>query len=265
MGQTLPREFANDQCALRFLPGSRGHYGGLLALAAGYLVFLGTTRAAARQVAALTAQTEALRQQNRDLWSEGQQRQERDRIIATKLVASLLALIRNDVDNLKQLLDQPRYAGTNRIVPPNYRQQIYKPPLNIVWDDLGMCSPEIIGNYLQLDDRTCSSMPGYRNSRELRFMPSISCKPNCRSWRIFTRFWSGTCSVTPQCTTPHFRKARYRADLPQADGTLGRGYQTRVNAVLRSYVERAAQITGSPYGLGPLSGLLITNRAGSRR
>ena len=151
MGQTLPREFANDQCALRFLPGSRGHYGGLLALAAGYLVFLGTTRAAARQVAALTAQTEALRQQNRDLWSEGQQRQERDRIIATKLVASLLALIRNDVDNLKQLLDQPRYAGTNRIVPPNYRQQIYKPPLNIVWDDLGMCSPEIMA-------MTCSSM-----------------------------------------------------------------------------------------------------------
>ena len=127
--------------------------GGLLALAAGYLVYLGTGRAAARQVAALTAQTEALRQQNRDLRYEGQQRQARDRIIATKLVASVLAIIRNDVDNLKQLLDQPRYAGTNRIVPPNYRHLIYRPPLNIVWDDLGMCSPEIIGNYLQLDAR----------------------------------------------------------------------------------------------------------------
>ena len=137
-------DFCRDQGAI---------IGGLLALAAGYLVFLGTTRAAARQVAALTAQTEALRQQNRDLRNEGQQRQERDRIIATKLVASVLALIRNDVDNLKQLLDQPRYAGTNRIVPANYRQLIYKPPLNIVWDDLGMCSPEIIGNYLQLDAR----------------------------------------------------------------------------------------------------------------
>jgi hypothetical protein len=137
-------DFCRDQGAI---------IGGLLALAAGYLVFLGTTRAAARQVAALTAQTEALRQQNRDLRSEGQQRQERDRIIATKLVASVLGLIGNDVDHLKQLLEQPRYTGTNRIVPPNYRQLIYKPPLNMVWDDLGMCSPEIIGNYLQLDAR----------------------------------------------------------------------------------------------------------------
>ena len=137
-------DFCRDQGAI---------IGGLLALAAGYLVFLGTTRAAARQVAALTAQTEALRQQNRDLRNEGQQRQARDKIVATKLVASLLAIIRNDVDNLKQLLEQPRYAGTNRIVPTNYRQLIYKPPLSIVWDDLGMCSPEIIGNYLQLDAR----------------------------------------------------------------------------------------------------------------
>ena len=37
--------------------------GGLLALAAGYLVFRGTTRTADRQVAAANAQTEALRQQ----------------------------------------------------------------------------------------------------------------------------------------------------------------------------------------------------------
>ena len=137
-------DFCRDQGAI---------IGGLLALAAGYLVFLGTTRAAAQQGAALTAQTEALRQQNRDLRHEGQQREARGLIVATKLVASVLAIIRNDVDNLKQLLDQPRYAGTNRIVPPNHRQLIYKPPLNTVWDDLGMCSPEIIGNYLQLDAR----------------------------------------------------------------------------------------------------------------
>jgi hypothetical protein len=94
--------------------------GGLLALAAGYLVFLATTRAAARQVAALTAQTEALRQQNADLRNEARHRQARDGIVATKLLASVLAIIRADVDNLKQLLDQPRYAGTNRIVPTNY-------------------------------------------------------------------------------------------------------------------------------------------------
>jgi len=96
--------------------------GGLLALAAGYLVFRGTTRAADRQLAALTAQTEALRQQTHDLRNEGRRRQARDGIVATKLLASVLAIIRNDVDKLKQLLDRPRYAATNRIVPTNYRQ-----------------------------------------------------------------------------------------------------------------------------------------------
>jgi hypothetical protein len=137
-------DFCRDQGAI---------IGGLLALAAGYLVFRGTTRTAARQVAALSAQTDALRQQNRDLRNETRRRQARDGIVATKLLASVLAIIRNDVDRLKQLLDQPRYAGTNRIVPANYRQLIYKPPLNIVWDDLGICHPDIIGNYLQLDAR----------------------------------------------------------------------------------------------------------------
>ena len=42
-------------------------------------------------------------------------------------------------------------TGTNRIVPTNYRQLLYKPPLNVVWDDLGMCSPDLVGKYLQLD------------------------------------------------------------------------------------------------------------------
>jgi hypothetical protein len=137
-------DFCRDQGAI---------IGGLLALAAGYLVFRGAMRAAARQVAALTAQTDALRQQNHDLRNEARRRQARDAIVATRLLASVLTIIKNDADRLKQLLDQPRYAGTNRIVPANYRQLIYKPPLNIVWDDLGMCSPDIITNYLQLDAR----------------------------------------------------------------------------------------------------------------
>ena len=79
--------------------------GGLLALAAGYLVFRGTTRTADRQVAAANAQTEALRQQNRDLRNEGQRRQGRDGIVATKLLASVLGIIINDVDKLKPDLD----------------------------------------------------------------------------------------------------------------------------------------------------------------
>ena len=200
-------DFCRDQGAI---------IGGLLALAAGYLVFRGATHAAARQVEALTAQTEALRQRNHDLRNEGQRRQARDGIVATKLVASVLGIIRNDVDNLKQLLDQPRYTGTARIVPANYRQLIYKPPLNIVWDDLGMCSPDIIGN-------TCSSMPDYRNSREPRFMPSTSCKTNCRSSRIFSRFWSATWRAAPRGTTSRFRKPRNTPDLLRADRILERG------------------------------------------
>ena len=96
-------------------------------MAAGYLVFRGTTRTADRQVAAANAQTEALRQKNRDLRNEGKRRQARDGIVATKLLASVLGIIINDVDKLKELLDHPRYTGTNRIVPTNYRQLLYKP------------------------------------------------------------------------------------------------------------------------------------------
>jgi hypothetical protein len=137
-------DFCRDQGAI---------IGGLLALVAGYLVFRGATRAGDQQVAAARAETEALRQQNRDLRNEGRHRQAQDGIVALKLLASVLTIIRNDLDNLKQLLDQPHYAGTTRIVPPNYRQLTYKPPLNIVWDDLGRCSPEVVGHYLQLDAR----------------------------------------------------------------------------------------------------------------
>jgi hypothetical protein len=127
--------------------------GGLLALAAGYLIFSNVRRSANQQVAAVNAQTEAVRQQNRDLRDEARHRQARDAMVALKLLASVLAIIRDDVDRLKQLLEQPRYVGTTRIVPTNYRQLLYRPSLSILWDDLGMCSPQTISNYLRLDAR----------------------------------------------------------------------------------------------------------------
>jgi hypothetical protein len=127
--------------------------GGLLALAAGYLVFSSVRRSANQQVAALNAQIDAVRQQNRDLRDEARRRQARDAIVALNLLGSVVAIIRNDVDSLKQLLEQPRYVGTNRIVPANYRQLLYRPSLGILWDDLGMCSPQTISNYLRLDAR----------------------------------------------------------------------------------------------------------------
>jgi hypothetical protein len=127
--------------------------GGLLALAAGYLVFSSVRRSANQQVAAVNAQTEAVRQQNRDLRDEARHRQVRDAIIALKLLGSVLAIIRDDADRLKQLLEQPRHVGTNRIVPANYRQLLYRPSLGVLWDDLGICSPQTISNYLRLDAR----------------------------------------------------------------------------------------------------------------
>jgi hypothetical protein len=122
-----------------------------VALVAGYLVFSSVRRSANQQVAAVNAQTEAVRQQNRDLRDEARNRQARDAMVALKLLSSVLTIIRDDVDRLKQLLEQPRYSGTNRIVPTNYRQLLYRPSLSILWDDLGMCSPQTISNYLRLD------------------------------------------------------------------------------------------------------------------
>ncbi len=127
--------------------------GGLLALAAGYLVFSSVRRSADQQVTAVNAQAEAVRQQNRDLRDEARQRQARDAMVALRLLGSVLALIRDDVERLRQLLEQPRYVGANRIVPTNYRQLLYRPPLSILWDDLGMCSSQTISNYLRLDAR----------------------------------------------------------------------------------------------------------------
>jgi len=124
---------------------------GLLALLAGYIAFKGAMRAAKQQVAAVNAQTEAVRQQNRDLRNEGRRRLAQNGIVAVKLLGSVLEIIRTDVDNLKKLLNQPEYFGTNKVAPPNYRQMIYKPPLSIVWDDLGACGTLVISSYILLD------------------------------------------------------------------------------------------------------------------
>ena len=98
MNQTLRHEMEMFSALYDFCRDQGSIIGGLLALAAGYLVFRGATRAADRQVAAAHAQTEAVRQQNRDLRNEGRHRQAQDGIVATKLLASVLAIIINDVD-----------------------------------------------------------------------------------------------------------------------------------------------------------------------
>jgi uncharacterized membrane-anchored protein YhcB (DUF1043 family) len=137
-------EFCRDQGSI---------IGGLLALAAGYLAFRGATRAAAKQVAAVNAQTEALRQQNSDLKTEARRRSAGEAIIAIKLLESVAAIVRRDVAKVTTLLDQPHYFGPNRVVPTNVRQLIYQLPLDIVWGNLGVCSAEMVTNYLLLDAR----------------------------------------------------------------------------------------------------------------
>jgi hypothetical protein len=131
---------------------------GLLALVAGYIVYRGATRAAEQQVAAMNAQTEAVRQQNRYLLNENQRRLAQDGVVAAKLLRSVFGLIRDDVTKLSQLLAQPQYVGPNRLVPASYRQLIYKPALSLVWDDLGACGSQVISNYLTLDAKISAFM-----------------------------------------------------------------------------------------------------------
>ena len=124
---------------------------GLLALAAGFLAFKGAMRAAEKQVAAVNAQTEALRQQNSDLKTESRRRLAREAITAIKLLGSVLRIVRGDVAKVKKLVEQPQYFGPNRVAPASARQIIYQLPLDIVWGNLGVCSTEVVDNYLLLD------------------------------------------------------------------------------------------------------------------
>jgi hypothetical protein len=125
--------------------------GGLLALAAGCLAFTGAMRAAAKQVTAVNAQTEALRQQNSHLKTESRRRLAREAIIAIKLLGSVLGIVRDDVAKVTKLLDQPVYFGPNMVAPANIRQVIYQLPLDIVWGNLSVCGTEVVNNYLLLD------------------------------------------------------------------------------------------------------------------
>jgi hypothetical protein len=77
---------------------------GLMALATGFIAFKGAMRAAMQQVAAVNAQTEAVRQQNRDLRSEGRRRLAQNGVVAVKLLGSVLEIIRTGVDKLKNCL-----------------------------------------------------------------------------------------------------------------------------------------------------------------
>lgn len=131
---------------------------GVLALIAGCIAYRGAMRAAQQQVAAVNKQTDAVQQQNRDLRNESQRRLAQNGIVAIKLLSSVLEIIKADITKLEQLLDQPQYFGIDKFAPTNYRQLIYKPPLNIVWDDLGACGTLVISNYILLDAKISQFM-----------------------------------------------------------------------------------------------------------
>ena len=141
----------NVQCAYDFFRDQGSIVAGVFALIAGCIAYIGAVRAAQQQVAAVSKQTDAVRQQNRDFRNESPRRLAQSGIAATKLLSSVLEIIKDDVTKLKQLLDQPQYSSVNTLVPTNYRQLIYKPPLNTVWNDLGACGTLVISNYIRLD------------------------------------------------------------------------------------------------------------------
>ncbi len=128
-----------------------GIIAGVIALLAGVVAYLGAMRAAKMQVSAVEQQTNVVRQQNAHLKSETPRRLAHDGIIAVRLLEGVLRRIADDIARLSKLLDQPAYCGPNAVAPADWRKLISKPPLSTVWNNLGICEPEVVYHYLLLD------------------------------------------------------------------------------------------------------------------
>jgi hypothetical protein len=50
-------------------------------------------------------------------------------------------------------LSQSQYQRQQATLPSTYRRMINKPEITVVWEKLGLCDPEIITTYLQLDHK----------------------------------------------------------------------------------------------------------------
>jgi hypothetical protein len=106
---------------------------GLLALLAGVLAFL----IGRRQVEWLQ------RSEKRHL--------ARETLIATRLIDSVLARIQDEIKCVRKMLSQRQYQPPDAVAPSDVRKLLHKPNVAVVWDRLGLCDPEIIRAYMDLD------------------------------------------------------------------------------------------------------------------
>jgi hypothetical protein len=124
---------------------------GLLALVAGVVAYVGAIQAAKMQVRAANAQTVAVTQQNTELKNENRRARAREGLIATRLLGGVLGRIQDDIERLQKLLGHRDYLKEGRVADSGWQRLIHKPPLEVVWINLGRCGFEVIQNYLRLD------------------------------------------------------------------------------------------------------------------
>ena len=131
--------------------------GGLFALVAGGAAYIAgriqaraARDAAALQVEAAREQTEALRTQNNDFRSDRAKELARERLTAARLLDSVLTLLLNDIDSTGGLLRHDRFADQGKRAPMEFRR-LRKPPLDLIWSNLGLCNCEFVHKYLSLD------------------------------------------------------------------------------------------------------------------
>jgi hypothetical protein len=75
----------------------------------------------------------------------------RETLIATRLIDSVLVRVHDDVAKLQNTLAQPQYQRQGATAPADYSRLVRKPNVSVVWDRLGLCNPEIVRTYMDLD------------------------------------------------------------------------------------------------------------------
>lgn len=117
---------------------------GLMAVGAAWLAYKGAKDGAAMQVA-------ALERQNAQLKTESRSALARRGIVAVNLWFGILKKIEDDIRHTENLLNQPQFFASREAAPPSWRKLIHRPGLEIIWQELGLQSPDFVRNYLVLD------------------------------------------------------------------------------------------------------------------
>ena len=110
-------------------------FAGLLALAAGLLAYFATQR------------------QTHHLQREAKRQLARDVVVAARLIEGVLGGLEDDIRSLEKIWHQPSYASKDATIPASHKALLRKPPLAVVWENLGRFSPDVISNYMNLDTK----------------------------------------------------------------------------------------------------------------